>query len=1322
MRGEWELVFVMAAVAAMVLLAPLAASTTSEAAEPPAIFWVSEPVQPGEAALVTGAFLDDVKKIEIVLIPGGAEGVPADKPFEWPGGGREAAPIQACATSVKFLVPEDLGAGLYAVRIANGAGWSRAVLLNRASPWWLQGNLGETASPGGWVRILGNCLAGKDPSSVKVFLEGKGTFPVKDAGPHSLLCELPKDLAEGEYKVRVHAGAGGSAGWSVPLKLAVRAEKSWPSTIFNVVDFGADSTGVKDSTAAVKAALEKAAQGGVVYFPRGRYGVTEALHLPRFTTLRGEGRALTCVFWPDMEQPLKELIKGTNSFAVEDMTLYCSNYIHFIAADQNVPDAGDVRIRRLCIRADMYRGHLKPEEVDRRFRAALKNSSGGGDLLRLGGRNVEVLDCDLYASGRSIFLDRVKCARIANNTIYNGRWGWYCFMGSDGLIFENNVMAGADLMSTGGGLANYVTAYSRCIYFGRNTFKNMLGWDREAITSDAGGGAYYGRVASADAAGLVLAQEPTWGKRDWTGAGVFVVSGRGQGQWRDVARYEKTRVDVDRPWDVAPDATSLVEITMQHRHYLMAGNEFFDAGIGVQFYGTAVEHIVAGCKTTRAGGFNNIGKPYGGYHLPPDQNPCHQPSWRVQYFDNEILEGNMYRGHANNAVAAGDSHLGVFGWPIKPDWPWPYNVGTIVRRSVLHNNAKIHAGTGQKAEFPSVADCIIENNVVRDSNIGIQLDAGTTGILLRGNRFEQVKNPMTGGGVARAHVHPAELALARLRGILCYLPGTGPRTVSPKWAQAEKKLHELCARPAQDPALAGEIKAASAAAMSALARAFPSGYSPEFLENVLGLKVEPAKDDKLGPLLESGTGGGAALGLSVSLAEGFADTTVRLKMAVPPGWVCDNPISTPVVLNAAEKVKTASFPVKVPAGAWGAQALKVELEAAAGEARFQGVLKIPVGGAFVREWLIIGPFANQAKQALDPAAHPPENELDLTASHPGLPGPVKWQPASIGGNCLDFGRLFNTNQPATAYALACLVAEEDQRVTFGLGCDDGARVWVNGEEVFSRAQGGRAQARQEKAPAQLVKGENVVFCKSSNVSASWQVFLSLEDGSEALKKVRLVPADRLAALKVFAAAKRDKGVSATVPGGPFAYEGEIEWTPVFEDDFSRLTLGGNWKAVRGNWAISNGKLITRETGIIAILKTVKPPLRIEFDARSENPGDLTAFWGTAEKGYEGGYFMGFGSNGNTLNKILRYGAQVAESSSVLAQKGKWHHVAAQVVALPEGAAAVELIVDGRLALRYKDPKGVTDAETPGLIAWSEGEFARVKVYQGKTRADGAAKK
>jgi hypothetical protein len=70
---------------------------------------------------------------------------------------------------------------------------------------------------------------------------------------------------------------------------------------FNVIDFGADPTGVNDSTAAIKAAIRKAAREsfgdadkgapeGYVYFPAGSYIIKETLELTKEIRLVGDGK------------------------------------------------------------------------------------------------------------------------------------------------------------------------------------------------------------------------------------------------------------------------------------------------------------------------------------------------------------------------------------------------------------------------------------------------------------------------------------------------------------------------------------------------------------------------------------------------------------------------------------------------------------------------------------------------------------------------------------------------------------------------------------------------------------------------------------------------------------------------------------------------------------------------------------------------------------------------------------------------------------------------------------------------------------------------
>ena len=126
------------------------------------------------------------------------------------------------------------------------------------------------------------------------------------------------------------------------------------------------------------------------------------------------------------------------------------------------------------------------------------------------------------------------------------------------------------------------------------------------------------------------------------------------------------------------------------------------------------------------------------------------------------------------------------------------------------------------------------------------------------------------------------------------------------------------------------------------------------------------------------------------------------------------------------------------------------------------------------------------------------------------------------------------------------------------------------------------------------------------------------------------------------------------------------------------------------------------------VKAIRPPLRIEYDAWSDDPGDLSAVWVKRGTGWSGGYFVGFGAGGNTQNKIVRYTQHVAEGTRPLIKRGRKHHVIMQIF-----KNVVQLVVDGRLALQYRDPKPVRDADTVGLCAWSQGRFDNVRIYRGE---------
>ena len=750
--------------------------TSRSVAEKPEILWASDPIRPGETVMIQGhAFGSDT-----VVEAGPAPGKPMQK----------LEILDRNEQCLKALIPADWKPNAFALQVSTAAG--RAVtLLNRPHTIWWVGDLGKRQTPGGRFRICGRNMLG-DLKGVRVRLTGPITGGInactpilgrdgalsrpRRAGPARPICGcrsssagvhkgadaviekaedfaltavLPADTPPGEYSLQVHNGWGSEAGWSDPIPFTVEHAEPWPQTVFNVMDFGATGDGIADDTAAVQVALAKAeaSGGGIVFFPLGRYEIRGTLRMPRFTVLRGEKREWVELLWPDAPKRVV-LVKGTNSFGLEEISLAARNYADGILSDDGrQPDAGNVFLRRIRVRAMRYEGLMDNAEAYRRLCESVAHETKdcaeveGSITVQLGGENVEITDCDLYGSGRSLVLAAVRGGRVTGNQIYNGRLGWYCISGPDGLIFENNDIIGADLASTGGSL-NTFCDWRSCqdLYFANNRLRTIFAHHREAITSDGGGGSHAGQIESAEGTKLVLSETPCvyrvnkegeshpggaalWLKTAKPGMGVYILKGRGAGQWRRVIRQEGRTVEIDRPWAVDPDDTSLISIATRQENYLIVNNDISDAGIAVQTCGISINHVIAGNRCARAGGIRVWGLNYGGV----------QPTWFCQLLDNEIVEGNGLVARSGSATP-GDSLLAVVGQEL-PGVDVPMARCAVVRRNHLHNNARIEL-TG------TVQDVVVERNTIENARVGLKVDKTVAGALVRENTFVNVRQPL----------------------------------------------------------------------------------------------------------------------------------------------------------------------------------------------------------------------------------------------------------------------------------------------------------------------------------------------------------------------------------------------------------------------------------------------------------------------------------------------------------------------------------------------------------------------------------------------------
>ncbi|MDB5653468.1 MAG: hypothetical protein JWQ94_1081 [Tardiphaga sp.] len=697
----------------------------------PTVLWANDPISPDDTVLVVGDQLASAGDVRITRI--------IDDPDRVAAGAAApltVTPLQVSDNSLKFIIPQAIGAGAYRFSFANAPGRSHE--LNTPSIYWLQGDLGGASSAGGWLRVLGRNIARNAEARLTLTAAAGAanvTLRPSVASLWDASFAVPQDLPAGTYRARLWNGNGDASAWRDGGAWTIGARPPWPAATLNVKDFGARGDGSSDDTAAVKAALQALAGqgGGTLLLPRGYYKLSEGVALPPHIRLKGEDRALVRLLWPDFPVPPFALLEGSSDFAIEDVTLVAFNHGHIISGgfqpgtNSAIADARNIAIRRVTVRASMYRGHLTPEQITQRFQAALKFSTGGPDTVRLSGADLVIEDSDLYGSGRSLYLNRPRGAHIARNRFYNGRWGWYSISGADGVIFEDNQVTGADLQSTGGGVNTPSNAepFAQNVAFLHNRFELMHGWDREAMTSDGPGGCYYGAVVSVgeDQRSITLLNPAPGTHLDPTkclGAGLFIMGGRGIGQVRRVIGIDGMTIRLDRPLEITPDGFSVVSVTSFQRNYLMVANQFSDAGIAIQFYGSSIGHVIVENKSSRTGGFMTRGMWYKHY----------QPSWYTQILNNRIEEGDL----------SGDAALAIWGLQLSPNSA-PLSLATIIRSNYLGGNARINV-RGDSRSAPGVRDVVIENNLITRSETGIQIDQGSRGVMLRKNVFRDVVTPV----------------------------------------------------------------------------------------------------------------------------------------------------------------------------------------------------------------------------------------------------------------------------------------------------------------------------------------------------------------------------------------------------------------------------------------------------------------------------------------------------------------------------------------------------------------------------------------------------
>jgi hypothetical protein len=760
-------------------LASLALTPSLSAA--PSVFWTASPVLPDESVYLQGDGLDRGVKVEYARLPDGepGDGLRAADPasLTW----SSLAPLQAAGSSFVAALPANEQMGAFLLRLS-GDGKTAATEINLPDVWWTQGQEGRAkARAGGWLRVFGRSLQLGGQPARALLRSGERSLILPLAGKsdgYSLAFDLPKDLANGSYAVSVHNGFGGAAGWRSAGELSVVTPLAWPDRVFDVSTYGAKPNDNDDDAAGIQAALDAAgkAGGGVVFIPRGRYMVSVGLKVPRHVTLRGESRELVALQWYDYgiselkpntpsflrkgEPPLA-LIHGDAFFRVQDLTMYSWSHYHGILA-QHWKGEGNVHVERVRTRLNETTVNVgrfyaaKNGEADAEFREFQARRERRFRLwtasFQAGGPNISVEDCDFEDNGFGIIIDNGEGVVIRNSRFYQA-----FSKGTHAMILENNKLSEfwpgthdsmEDPLRRRGIGARVPNASTQYMYMARNTSKNADG-DREPSSLDSHGpfGTYLGPVASVVGSVVTLnelsasGQKP--GKNAPVGYGVYILDGKGAGQYRRVAGGGGTRIEMDRPFDVAPDATSVFSIAKYHGELLYIDNDFTDTG-DIQIWGGAVHTVFKGTKLTRTGGFNQAGGFIFGGVIP---------IWYLEQFDTHVVEGN--NAGSPPFFQLRSTKLSMNTYRHAEFYTGPCVRGGVLRRVLAEDNTMIDISG-------AVQGALVEHSLLKNTEVGINVASHASyykdpnlpkerrapaDIVLRENHFENVSQPFTGDAV-----------------------------------------------------------------------------------------------------------------------------------------------------------------------------------------------------------------------------------------------------------------------------------------------------------------------------------------------------------------------------------------------------------------------------------------------------------------------------------------------------------------------------------------------------------------------------------------------
>lgn len=146
---------------------------------------------------------------------------------------------------------------------------------------------------------------------------------------------------------------------------------------------------------------------------------------------------------------------------------------------------------------------------------------------------------------------------------------------------------------------------------------------------------------------------------------------------------------------------------------------------------------------------------------------------------------------------------------------------------------------------------------------------------------------------------------------------------------------------------------------------------------------------------------------------------------------------------------------------------------------------------FINDWWLAGPFENPERKGFT-AVYGPENGFDSTKTYSGAGGEmVKWRHhADHTSGYIDFVKLFGQKKDVVSYAYRKLHFDQAKTVQFGVGSNDGVRVWLNGKLVLDRPVSRKAIPNEDLINVPVRAGDNDLLVKVDQLGNKWGFYFT----------------------------------------------------------------------------------------------------------------------------------------------------------------------------------------------------------------------------------------